>query len=470
MTLHIPFDNSYARLPDRFFVRQAPVPVTAPRLLAFNEPLAEELGLDPAALASPEGLAMLAGNAVPEGAEPLAQAYAGHQFGGWNPQLGDGRAILLGEVMDRGGRRRDIQLKGAGRTPFSRMGDGRAWVGPVLREFVVSEAMHAMGVPTTRALSAVATGETIRRERAYPGAVLARVASSHIRVGTFQYFYARNDMEALVALTEHVLQRHYPEADGAMGLLRAVVDRQARLVAQWMSLGFIHGVMNTDNMAVSGETIDYGPCAFMDAYHPDTVFSSIDAHGRYAYRQQPQVAAWNLAQLATALLPLMGNEAAIPEATEVVQGLAGTYAEEWTRRFAAKLGLSAEDPDVQPLATRLLDQMAATGADFTITFRALAEGAEAPVDLAAQLAYQEWLNDWEAKNPDRTAMRRANPAIIPRNHRVEAMIEAAVAGDLGPLEELRAALADPFEPDARFDHLRSSPEEDEKVLQTFCGT
>jgi len=470
MTLHIPFDNSFARLPDRLFVRQAPVPVKEPRLLALNEPLAQELGLDSSALAAAEGLAILAGNAVPEGADPLAQAYAGHQFGGWNPQLGDGRAILLGEVVDRNGHRRDIQLKGAGRTPFSRMGDGRAWVGPVLREFVVSEAMHVLGVPTTRALSAVSTGETIRRERAYPGAVLARVASSHIRVGTFQYFYARNDIEALIALTDHVLARHYPGVEGAMGLLRAVTERQAQLVAQWMALGFIHGVMNTDNMAVSGETIDYGPCAFMDAYHPDTVFSSIDAYGRYAYRQQPQVAAWNLAQLATALLPLMGNEAAIPEATAIVQGFADIYGAEWTRRFAGKLGLSPEDPDTQSLTTRLLDQMAATGADFTITFRALAEGKEVPADLAAQPSLAEWRTEWEAKAPDRAAMRRANPAIIPRNHRVEAMIQAAVEGDLAPLEELRAALADPFDPDPRFDHLRTEPAEEEKVLQTFCGT
>lgn len=470
MTLHIPFDNSYARLPDRFFVRQPPVPVSAPRLLALNEPLARELGLDPAQLSSPEGVAMLAGNAVPEGAEPLAQAYAGHQFGGWNPQLGDGRAILLGEVVDSAGQRRDIQLKGSGRTPFSRMGDGRAWVGPVLREFVVSEAMHAMGVPTTRALSATATGETIRRERAYPGAVLARVASSHIRVGTFQYFYARRDMEALAALTDHVIARHYPQAQGAMGLLRAVVDRQARLVAHWMALGFIHGVMNTDNMAVSGETIDYGPCAFMDEYHPDKVFSSIDAYGRYAYRMQPQVAAWNLAQLATALLPLMGEEAAIPEATEVVQGFAEIYGAEWTRHFAGKLGLSPDDPDAQPLATRLLDQMAATWADFTLTFRALSEGTGVPDLLATQPEFQAWRQEWEAKSPDRAAMRRVNPAIINRNHRVEAMIQAAVEGDLGPLEELRAALANPFEPDARFDHLRTPPQEEEKVVQTFCGT
>jgi uncharacterized protein YdiU (UPF0061 family) len=470
MTLHIPFDNSYARLPDRFYVKQAPVPVREPRLLALNEPLAEELGLDPSVLRSPEGIAVLAGNEVPEGADPLAQAYAGHQFGGWNPQLGDGRAILLGEVMDRSGRRRDIQLKGAGRTPFSRMGDGRAWMGPVLREFVVSEAMHVLGVPTTRALSAVATGETIRRERAYPGAVLGRVAASHIRVGTFQYFYARRDMEALAALTDHAIDRHYPGVEGAMGFLQAVTDRQARLVAHWMALGFIHGVMNTDNMAVSGETIDYGPCAFLDEYHPDKVFSSIDTYGRYAYRQQPQVAAWNLAQLATALLPLMGNEAAIPEATEVVQGFAVTYGGEWTRRFAAKLGLDPEDPDVQPLATRLLDQMAATWADFTVTFRALSGDGEMPELLAAQPEFADWRRDWEAKSPDRDAMRRANPAIIPRNHRVEAMIQAAVSDDLGPLEELRAALADPFEPERRFDHLRTPPQDEERVMQTFCGT
>ncbi len=470
MTLHIPFDNSYARLPDRFYVRQPPVPVAAPRLLALNEPLAEELGLDPTALLAPEGLAVLAGNAVPGGADPLAQAYAGHQFGGWNPQLGDGRAILLGEVVDRNGRRRDIQLKGAGRTAFSRMGDGRAWVGPVLREFVVSEAMHVLGVPTTRALSAVATGETIRRERSYPGAVLARVASSHIRVGTFQYFYARDDMEALAQLTDHAIDRHYPGVQGAMGFLRAVTERQARLVAHWMAIGFIHGVMNTDNMAVSGETIDYGPCAFMDEYHPDKVFSSIDTYGRYAYRMQPQVAAWNLAQLATSLLPLMGDESAIPEATLVVQGFAGLYAESWTHRFAAKLGLSSEDPEVQPLATRLLDQMAATWADFTLTFRALTEGTEVPEMLAIQPDFQDWRKEWQAKAPDRAAMRRANPAIIPRNHRVEAMIQAAVDGDLGPLEELRSALADPFEPDPRFDHLRTPPGESERVVQTFCGT
>ncbi|EPX87273.1 hypothetical protein ruthe_00671 [Rubellimicrobium thermophilum DSM 16684] len=469
MTLHIPFDNSYARLPERFYVRQAPVPVAAPRLIALNEGLARELGLDPEWLASPEGVAVLSGNSVPEGAEPLAQAYAGHQFGGWVPRLGDGRAILLGEVIDRQGRRRDIQLKGAGRTPFSRMGDGRAAIGPVLREFVVSEAMAAMGIPTTRALAAVATGETIRRERALPGAVLTRVAASHIRVGTFQYFAAREDSEALAALTAHAMARHYPQADGPMGFLRAVIAAQARLVAAWMGLGFIHGVMNTDNMAISGETIDYGPCAFLDGYHPETVFSSIDHYGRYAYRQQPNVAAWNLAQLASCLLPLMGGEAAIPEATEAVRGFATLYDAEWRRIFAAKLGLPA-DEETAALAARLLDMMAATWADFTLTFRALSGDGALPEALTELPAFGEWRAAWEARSPDRDAMRRANPAIIPRNHRIEAMIAAAEKGDLGPLEEMRAALADPFAPPARFDPLRTPPTEEERVLQTFCGT
>jgi uncharacterized protein YdiU (UPF0061 family) len=469
MTLHIPFDNSYARLPDRLFARQAPVPVPSPRLLALNEPLAEELGIDPAALASPEGVAVLAGNAVPEGADPLAQAYAGHQFGGWVPRLGDGRAILLGEVVDRAGRRRDVQLKGAGRTPFSRMGDGRAWMGPVLREFVVSEAMHALGIPTTRALAAVATGEVVRRERALPGAVLTRVAASHIRVGTFQYLLSRGDLEGLEALTAHVIARHHPEAEGPMGLLRAVTAAQARLVAAWMSVGFVHGVMNTDNMAVSGETIDYGPCAFLDGYNPEMVFSSIDAYGRYAYRQQPNVAAWNLAQLATSLLPIMGGEAAIPEATEVVQGFAELYGAEWTGRFAVKLGLSAKDPEAQPLASRLLDMMAATWADFTLTFRALSGDGAVPEDLPALPEFAAWRADWEARGPDRAAMLRANPAVIPRNHRVEAMIESAVAGDLGPLERLRTSLAAPFDAGSD-DPLREPPSEEERVHQTFCGT
>ena len=469
MTLHIPFDNSYARLPGRLFARTAPMPVGEPRLLALNEALALDLRIDPAALASPAGLAVLAGNAVPHGAEPLAQAYAGHQFGGWNPRLGDGRAILLGEVVDRAGRRRDVQLKGAGRTPFSRSGDGRAWMGPVLREFVVSEAMHALGIPTTRALAAVAAGETVLRERPLPGAVLTRVAASHVRVGTFQYLMAQGDREGLEALTAHVIARHFPEAPGPMGLLRAATAAQARLVAAWMAVGFVHGVMNTDNMAVSGETIDYGPCAFLDGYHPDTVFSSIDVQGRYAYAQQPNVAAWNLAQLATALLPIMGGEDAIPEATEVVRGFAPAIEAAWAERFAAKLGLDRGDPRAAPMAASLLDAMAATGADFTVTFRALSGDGEVPSVLAALPAFEDWARTWEEAGPDRAAMRRTNPAVIPRNHRIEAMIVAAVAGDLAPLEALRRSLATPFDAGAD-DPLRLPPKADEAVTQTFCGT
>ncbi|NND17649.1 MAG: YdiU family protein, partial [Silicimonas sp.] len=307
MSLDLPFDNSYARLPERFYTRMTPTPVAAPALVALNRPLAERLGLDADALASEAGIAALAGNAVPGGADPLAQVYAGHQFGGWSPQLGDGRAILLGEVVAPDGARFDVQLKGSGPTPYSRMGDGRAWLGPVLREYIVSEAMAALGVPTTRALAAVTTGEVVVREAALPGAVLTRVAASHIRVGTFQFFASRQDIDGLKALVAHALERHDPAAGDALGLLAGVVERQAALVAQWMGLGFIHGVMNTDNMTISGETIDYGPCAFMDVYHPLRVFSSIDAHGRYAYARQPDVAMWNLAQLASALLPLIGE-------------------------------------------------------------------------------------------------------------------------------------------------------------------
>ena len=469
----IPFDNSYARLPPQFYARLDPTPVAEPRLLALNTGLAEALGLDADWLASPEGVAVLAGNTVPEGAEPLAQAYAGHQFGNWVPQLGDGRAILLGEVVDRQGGRRDIQLKGSGPTPFSRMGDGRAWLGPVLREYLVSEAMHAMGIPTTRSLAAVATGETILRERPLPGAVLTRVARSHIRVGTFQFFYAREDRAGLEALTRHAIARHYPAADGALGLLHAVIAAQAELIAAWMAVGFIHGVMNTDNMSIAGETIDYGPCAFMDAYDPGQVYSSIDRHGRYAYNRQPDIAVWDLAQLATALLPLIDDdkERAVETATEALHGFAPIFQAAHLRRFRAKLGLRREEPEDPALIARLLDVMAAEGADFTNTFRALAEGRP----LAP--AFADWIAAWEARSEREAAepaeraalMRGASPAVIPRNHRIEAAIEAATAGDLAPFHALGAALARPFEPpqDAA---LAEPPRAEEEVLQTFCGT
>ncbi|RVT85321.1 YdiU family protein [Rhodobacteraceae bacterium CCMM004] len=476
MTLHFDFDNSYARLPDRFYARLGPTPVRAPRLIAVNAPLARALGLDADALTAPEGLAILAGNALPEGADPLAQAYAGHQFGGWVPQLGDGRALLLGEVVDRGGVRRDVQLKGAGPTPFSRMGDGRAWLGPVIREYVVSEAMHALGIPTTRALAAVETGEKVYRERPLPGAVLTRVACSHIRVGTFQFFAARQDTEALETLSAHVIARHYPEADGPLGLLHAVIAAQARLVARWMGVGFIHGVMNTDNMSVAGETIDYGPCAFVDGYHPDRVFSSIDRFGRYAYARQPDIAVWNLAQFASCLIPLMGpREAAIAAATEAVHAFPDLFAAEWAAVFRAKLGLATEEDGDVALIGALMDRMAAVEADFTLTFRRLADGTgrEAFADPAA---FDTWAEAWEARlgrEPGGRAaaearMRAANPAVIPRNHRIEEAIAAAVAGDLGPFEALTAALATPY---ADTDSpLTAPPRPGEEVTETFCGT
>ncbi len=468
------FDNSYAALPDGFHARLAPTPVPDPSLIALNDALAAELGLDPERLKTPDGLAVLAGNAVPDGADPIAQAYAGHQFGGWVPQLGDGRAILLGEVIDQAGVRRDIQLKGSGPTPFSRRGDGRAWLGPVLREYIVSEAMHALGVPTTRALAAVSTGETVIRERPLPGAVLTRIASSHIRVGTFQFFAARQDLDALRRLTDHVIARHYPDAKDAMDLLRGVVARQAALVAQWMSLGFIHGVMNTDNCHVAGETIDYGPCAFMDDYHPMTVFSSIDQYGRYAYARQPEIAAWNLAQLASSLLPILGSDR-LEEAQAAIDGYADLYAAEWLSRFRAKLGLtSAEDGDAD-LIQALLTLMAEQGADFTNTFRALANGRPEEV-FKDPAVLDSWLADWTARrdrdpaSTDKQAevMRRANPSIIPRNHRVEEVIAAATNGDLGPFHALHAALQNPWDHDGSPYALPPRPEE--KVAATFCGT
>lgn len=465
----IPFDNSYARLPQGFFARVAPTPVAAPRLLALNEPLADRLGLDSGWLAGPEGLAMLAGNAVPDGAEPIAQAYAGHQFGGFVPQLGDGRAVLLGEIMAPDGARFDIQLKGSGPTPFSRRGDGRAWMGPVLREYIVSEFMHAMGVPTTRALAAVATGETVWRESALPGAVLTRVAASHIRVGTFQFFAVRDKTDALATLTDHVIARHYPTANGPLSLLDHVVARQAETIAHWMALGFIHGVMNTDNMAVSGETIDYGPCAFMDAYHPDTVFSSIDRAGRYAWAQQPQIAVWNLAQLATCLIPLMGErDAAIDAATKSVHSFAPLYQAAWRRRFGEKLGLT-EAADAQPLAERLLTLMAQQRADFTRVFAGLADGS-ARDEFTDHAPFAAWVADWQARNPDPALMRHANPLRIPRNHRIEEAIAAAVAGDLDPFRRLFDAATHPREGRPGWEDLAAAPRSEQIVHQTFCGT
>lgn len=479
MSLRFDFDNSFARLPAPLFAVQAPSPVSDPQLIRINTGLAAELGLDADALAGPGGIAVLAGNAVPPGAEPIAQAYAGHQFGGWSPQLGDGRAILLGEVVDQGGNRRDIQLKGAGRTPWSRGGDGRAWLGPVMREYLVSEAMHALGVPTTRALAAVATGDGVRRDTILPGAVLTRVASSHIRVGSFQYFAARRDLASLRALLDHAMARHTPDAEDPLAFLDAVVARQAALVARWMSVGFIHGVMNTDNMAVSGETIDYGPCAFMDAYDPGQVFSSIDQHGRYAFSNQPNMAAWNLAQLATALIPLIDPDAdkAVALATQSVHRFAPIFQAEWLARFGAKLGLEAPQDGDDRLIDALLALMARGQADFTNMFRALSEG-DARDQVTDRAAFDAWFGHWQDRlaRDGRTAaarfdaMRAVNPALIPRNHRIEAAIAAAQTGDLRVFHRLADAWATPFADPGEAADLTYPPAEGERVLQTFCGT
>jgi uncharacterized protein YdiU (UPF0061 family) len=461
------FDNSYARLPERLFARLPPTPVAGPGLIVVNQALARGLGLDPDWLAGPDGLAMLAGNAMPVGAEPIAQAYAGHQFGNWNPSLGDGRAILLGEVVGPLGRR-DIQLKGAGRTPWSRGGDGRAWLGPVLREYLCSEAMAALGVPTTRALAAVTTGEQVWREQgALPGAVLARVAASHIRVGTFQFFAARGDRDALAALADHARARHFPDAVGVEGLLEAMMAAQARLIARWMGLGFIHGVMNTDNCAISGETIDYGPCAFMDGFHPGRVFSSIDRGGRYAWGNQPQIALWNIAQFATALVALMPDaDAAVERFTTVIGRFADLYEAAWLEVFGAKLGIAAPGEGDRALIEDLLRLMAEGESDFTLTFAALGTGT-ARDQVLNRDGFDAWAARWQARGPDRRLMARVNPRVIPRTHLIEAAIGAGVEGDFAPFHAMLAAVTRPFAPDAVF---AAAPTKAERVLQTFCGT
>ncbi|UWQ82093.1 protein adenylyltransferase SelO [Leisingera caerulea] len=472
MTLMIPFDNTYAALPGQFYSKLPPQPVKAPRLVAFNEDLARVLGLTPGGTA--EMAEVFGGNRVPEGADPLAQLYAGHQFGTYNPQLGDGRAILLGETEGTDGKRRDIQLKGSGRTPYSRGGDGRAWLGPVLREYVVSEAMHALGIPTTRALAAVETGETVWREGGLPGAVLTRVAASHLRVGTFQIFAARGDKASLRQLTDYAIARHYPEAEGPMGLLSAVRDAQSELIAAWMGVGFIHGVMNTDNFSISGETIDYGPCAFMDIYHPHTVFSSIDRGRRYAYANQPAIAVWNLAQLATALIQQMDDpQEGVEAATEIVHAMPALTEAAWLRRFRAKLGITtAQEGDLE-LITSLLGRMAENQSDFTNTFRALAEGS-ARSQFTDPAAFDSWAEGWQARlegEPDPHAvMRGANPAFIPRNHRIEEMIASAAAGDYALFHRLNAVLAKPFDDQPDHADLQRPPKPEEVVQATFCGT
>ena len=491
MTVHFPFQNTYAALPANFFARVAPTPVVAPRLIKLNRALAVQLGLDPEVLSSPEGAEILAGKRVPDGADPIAMAYAGHQFGHFVPQLGDGRAILLGEVIDADGVRRDIQLKGSGPTPFSRRGDGRAALGPVLREYIVSEAMFALGIPTTRSLAAVITGERVQRETMLPGAVLTRVASSHIRVGTFQFFAARGDTDGVRQLADHAIARHYPEAAKSdrpyHALLEGVVARQAYLVARWLLVGFIHGVMNTDNSSISGETIDYGPCAFMDHYDPAQVFSSIDEQGRYAYANQPQIALWNLTRLAECLLPLFSDDK--DKAIEQAQLILGEFAEKFTAAYQgglrAKIGLFSQRDGDEALVQDLLDAMAKNHADFTLIFRRLGDLAgEADNDSVRHLfaepaAFDEWAARWRQRLADepqsaterRAAMRAVNPAFIPRNHRVEAVIQAAMNNDdYAPFEELIAVLAKPFEDQPEFAGYADPPQPEQRVTQTFCGT
>ena len=487
----ITFDNSYARLPERFYARQAPEPVTEPALIRANGELAHQLGIDPNWLASPDGVRAIAGNVLPPHAEPIATAYAGHQFGGFNPQLGDGRAVLLGEILTPNGARFDLQLKGSGRTAWSRGGDGRSPLGPVLREYIVSEAMHRLGVPTTRSLAAVSTGEIVARDRYLPGAVLARVASSHIRIGTFQYFGARRDTEALRLLADHVIARHYPQAlhsdNPALALLNGVIDRQARLLAQWQALGFIHGVMNTDNMLICGETIDYGPCAFMDAFNPAQVYSSIDHGGRYAYGNQPGIAHWNLSCLAQALLPILHEDAeqAVALAQQAIDTFPAQFLDANAQGMARKLGLQALREDDTALVEDLWQLMAQHALDFTLAFRRLADlahkgGAKEVATLFEFTdALQPWLARWRARlaqeeiSSDRrqAQMYRANPVFIPRNHLVEAAINAATDdGDCSVFHTLVDVLEHPCDYRPELTLYATPPRPEQVVRQTFCGT
>lgn len=473
------FDNSYARLPDAFFTRVNPVPVSKPELAAFNESLAAELGLN-ADLLRCGGADLFAGNRIPAGADPIAQAYAGHQFGHFT-NLGDGRAVLLGEQITPSGLRFDIQLKGSGQTPYSRRGDGRAALGPMLREYIISEAMHALGIPTTRSLAVAATGEPVVREENLPGAVLTRVAASHIRIGTFEYARALGDRALLERLTRYTLERHYPESAGsenpALALLGGVLERQASLVARWMCVGFVHGVMNTDNMALSGETIDYGPCAFIDTHDPATVFSSIDRNGRYAYGNQPEIIFWNLTRLAEALLPLIDEdqEKAVSAAKEALGNFPGRFHEHHTAGFRAKLGLLTVEEGDAALIEGFLEAMQRDAADFTASFSALTnpeiKGQIGPAVTAWLPTWKERLNRQQKSAGEVSAvMRRANPVVIPRNHRVEEALAAAVSGDLTVMNRLINALAKPFEETAANKLYRNAPDPGGAPYRTFCGT
>jgi uncharacterized protein YdiU (UPF0061 family) len=483
------FEDSFVRDLEGLYVPWRGAPAPEPRLLALNDELAAELGADPDALRAPEGVALLVGSAAPEGASPVAQAYAGHQFGGYSPRLGDGRALLLGEVLDVHGARRDLHLKGSGRTPFARGGDGKAAVGPMLREYVIGEAMHALGIPTTRALAVVATGEQVARETLLPGAVLARVAASHLRVGTFQYAAATGDQDLVRRLADYAIARHHPHAAGAgspyLAFFEAVVEAQASLVARWMLVGFIHGVMNTDNMTISGETIDYGPCAFMDVFDPATVFSSIDHGGRYAYGNQPGIAQWNLARLGETLLPLVDADlpTALDAATGVLRSFPERYHEHFSRGMRAKLGLAEGEPEDGALIEDLLGLLQAQKVDFTSFFRALSaaargDGAPARDWFVDREQFDAWAARWKARLASQGAdpaavadgMNRVNPVYIPRNHLVEEALAAATAGDLAPFDRLVGVLARPFDERPGLEAYAAPAPESFGAYATFCGT
>lgn len=485
------FEHTYQALPEQFYARLEPTAVAGPRLFALNKELAMQLRLPLPALVA-HGAQIFSGNRLPPDAQPIALAYAGHQFGGFVPQLGDGRALLIGELVDCDGARRDLQLKGAGPTPFSRRGDGRAALGPVMREYLVSEAMHALGIPTTRALAAVTTGESVVREEVLPGAVFTRIAASHLRVGTFEYFAAQSDWPSVEQLARYAIDRHYPELSGSsrpfLGLLKGVAQRQAALVADWMRVGFIHGVMNTDNSSISGETIDYGPCAFMDTYDPKAVFSAIDRSGRYAFSNQPYIAQWNLARLAETLLPLIDSdvEKAVEAAREVIQDMLPYFEGKWLANMRAKIGLQTEHATDRALVEELLEIMHRCGADFTQTFRRLCDATqpgETPSAIGERFGlsseYDAWVLRWRerlAAEPTGIAkqsdlMRKSNPARIPRNHRIEEAIQAAVeTNDFSPFQRLGAALCEPYQESEEYREFEIPPTEAQRVRRTFCGT
>ena len=477
------FDNTYIHLPKAFYTKLSPVPVPKPKMVIFNEPLATDIGLDISGKSLDAQAALFGGNDMPKGSEPLAQAYAGHQYGRFT-MLGDGRAIVWGEQITPSGQRLDIQFKGSGPTPYSRGGDGRAALGPMLREYIISEAMHALNIPTTRSLAVVTNGDQVYRETGLPGATLTRIASSHIRVGTFQYAALQKDIKIIQTLVDYTIERHYPEVkkdhNRPLSLLRAVIDKQAELITHWMRVGFIHGIMNTDNMTISGETIDYGPCAFMDIYDPGTVFSSIDHTGRYAYANQPAIAQWNLARLAETMLPLFDDETkkATDIAEEAVNGFGAVYKERSLSMLRAKLGLFGELVEDENLFTDLLDWMHRKNADYTNTFRDLTKEALPRGRPYDDKTFKEWHARWQArlaKNMEPlelslSLMRANNPAVIPRNHKVEQVLEASTNGDLQPLKDLLAAMQEPYKTRSDLNPYQSPPEPEERVHQTFCGT